>query len=551
MIFSSRYQIQIPDVDILTYLFESPTPRGDSFAFVDAEQPNQGLRMPELKSHVQRFAGGLREKCNLQNGDVVLVYTGNSTWYPVIILGAICAGGIFTGANPGYTSTELAHQLKTSEATCIVTDSERLNTALQAVRAAGLSKISIILADRDGQSRNRDGGDGFCSIHDLLECEPYSWEVVREGTVLAEKIAVLNYSSGTTGSPKACMITHRNLVANAEQQLHLDQVARERSSDPRYAAHDVHCAFLPFFHASGLLIYCIINLKRSCTTVIMRKFNLRLLLATIQRFRVTYLFIAPPVAVMLAKSDLLAQHDLSSVKFLFCGAAPLKPELSKRLEGIFRGGKARTRQGWGMTEATMAVTLFAPDEFDPLHRGVGYLVPNMEMKIIGDNGQSLGYNEEGEALIRGPNIFRGYYKNPGATRQAHSEDGWLKTGDIVTMDESGMLTIVNRKKELIKVKGFQVAPSELEGHLLDHDGVKDCAVIRVIRNGQEHPQAHIVRRDSTVTAASILEFMNQRLSPYKRLSGGIVFTDVIPKSASGKILHRMIPDPQSSMQARL
>ncbi|KAG6000060.1 hypothetical protein E4U43_001722 [Claviceps pusilla] len=178
----------------------------------------------------------------------------------------------------------------------------------------------------------------------------------------------------------------------------------------------------------------------------MRKFHLRLLLATIQRFRVTYLFIAPPVAVMLAKSDLLAQHDLSSVKFLFCGAAPLKPELSKRLEGIFRGGKARTRQGWGMTEATMAVTLFAPDEFDPLHRGVGYLVPNMEMKIIGDNGQSMGYNEEGEALIRGPNIFRGYYKNPGASRQAHSEDGWLKTGDIVTMDESGMLTIVNRKK---------------------------------------------------------------------------------------------------------
>ncbi|KAG5979071.1 hypothetical protein E4U43_006949, partial [Claviceps pusilla] len=165
----------------------SPTPRGDSFVFVDAEQPNQGLRMPELKSHVQRFAGGLREKCNLQNGHVVLVYTGNSTWYPVIILGAICAGGIFTGANPGYTSTELAHQLGTSEATCIVTDSERLSTALQAVKAAGLSKKSIILVDREGQSRSQDGGNGFCSIHDLLECEPYSWEVVRDGAVLAEK----------------------------------------------------------------------------------------------------------------------------------------------------------------------------------------------------------------------------------------------------------------------------------------------------------------------------------------------------------------------------
>ncbi|KAG5974356.1 hypothetical protein E4U55_008218 [Claviceps digitariae] len=550
MIFSSRYQIDIPDVDLLTYLFESPTPRGDSFVFVDAEEPAKGLRMAELKSSVQRLAGGLREKRNVRNGDVVLVYAGNSTWYPVIILGALCAGGIFTGANPGYTPTELAHQLRTSGASCIFTDSERLKTVLQAAEAVGLPKTSIILVDEASQSRNDDGND-FCSLHDLLACKPYAWEVMKDRAVLAEKIAVLNFSSGTTGSPKACMITHRNLVANAEQQLHLDKVARERSSDPRYAAHDVHCAFLPFYHASGLLIYCIINLRRSCTTVIMRKFNLKLLLGTIQRFRVTYLFLAPPIAVMLAKSDLLAQHDLSSVKFLFCGAAPLKPELSKRLEAIFSGGRARSRQGWGMTEATMAVTLFAPDEFDPSHRGVGYLVPNTEMKIVGDDGRPMGYNAEGEALIRGPNVFKGYYKNPSATRQAWAEDDWLKTGDIVTMDESGLLTIVNRKKELIKVKGFQVAPSELEGHLLEHEGVKDCAVIRVYRDGQEHPQAHVVPRDSTVTAASILEFMNQRLSAYKRLTGGIVFTDIIPKSASGKILHRMIQDPQPSRPARL
>ncbi|KAG5954372.1 hypothetical protein E4U57_004556 [Claviceps arundinis] len=553
MIFSSRYQLDIPDVDVLTYLFRTDAPRvdSDSFVFVDAERPTLGLRRPELESSVKRLAGGLREKCNVQNGDVVLVYTENSTWYPVIILGAICSGGVFTGANPGYTSTELAHQLKISGARCIFTDSERLNSTLQAVKAVGLPNSCIVLVENGDQPAKDGDENGFCSMHDLLACAPYSWEVVKDREVLADKIAVLNFSSGTTGNPKACMITHRNLVANAEQQLHLDDVAQKRSSDERYAAHNVHCAFLPFYHASGLIVYCIMNLRRPCTTVVMRKFSLRLLLGTIHRFRVTYLFLAPPVVVMLTKSDLLALHDLSSVKFLFCGAAPLKPELSKKLEMIFSGGKARSRQGWGMTEATMAVTLFAPDEFDPSYRGVGYLVPNMEMKIIGDHGKPVGCNEEGEAVIRGPNIFKGYYENPSATRQAWTEDGWLKTGDVVTIDDSGLLTVVNRKKELIKVKGFQVAPSELEGHLLEHEGVKDCAVIRVTRDGQEHPQAHIVPKDGTVTAASIMDFMNQRLSAYKRLTGGIVFTDAIPKSASGKILHRMLRDPNSKSLARL
>ncbi|KAG6021256.1 hypothetical protein E4U41_002546 [Claviceps citrina] len=549
MIFSSRHQVDIPDVDLLTYLFETPAPpRGDSLVFVDAERPAQGLRMPELKSCVERLAGGLREKCHVRNGHVVLVYAENSTWYPVIILGTICAGAIFTGANPGYTSIELAHQLKTSGASCILTDPERLETAREAARAVGLPDTSIVLVN---QGEDQSANHGLTSIDDLLACAPYSWEVMTERDVLADRIAALNFSSGTTGSPKACMISHRNLVANAQQQLHLDEAARKRSPDPRRTAHDVHCAFLPLYHASGLVVYCIVNLRRSCTTVIMRKFSLSLLLGTIQRFRVTYLFLAPPVVVTLAKSDLVARHDLSSVQSLFCGAAPLRPELSRKLEVVFAAGGARTRQGWGMTEATMAVTLFAPDEHDPSHRGVGYLVPNMQMKIVGPDGRPVGCNEEGEALLRGPNLFRGYHRDPGATRQAWTEDGWMKTGDIVTMSEAGLLTIVNRKKELIKVKGFQVAPSELEGHLLAHEAVKDCAVIRVIRDGQEHPQAHVVPRDGNVTAASIMSFMDARLSSYKRLSGGIVFTDAIPKSASGKILHRLLRDPHAAPSARL
>ncbi|RBQ77300.1 hypothetical protein FVER14953_06596 [Fusarium verticillioides] len=201
----------------------------------------------------------------------------------------------------------------------------------------------------------------------------------------------------------------------------------------------------------------------------------------------------------------------------------------------------------------MAVTLFAPDEFDVSHAGVGYLVPNMQIKILKDDGQMAGYDEEGEALIGGPNAFKGYYRNPEASREI-LEGGWLKTGDIVTMDKGGLLKIVDRKKliqELIKVKGFQVAPCEIEGVLLEHEHVIDCAVVRVIRDGREHPRAFIVRSDNKITGTDIMEFLEARLSAHKKPTGGIVFVDAIPKSPSGKILRRMLQEPASKEIAHL
>ncbi|KXH49581.1 hypothetical protein CNYM01_05895 [Colletotrichum nymphaeae SA-01] len=504
MIFSSKYQIDIPQVDALSYVFGTSASDGDLPIFVDAEKPAQSLRKPELETCVKRLAGGLRQTLGIQNDDVVLAYTENSAWYPVIILGAICAGGIFTGANPGYTEAELTHQLSVSGAKCIFTDAIRLTTALQAARSAGIPKESVVLVDNKGRPRH----DRWRTMQKLL-AEPYSWEAISDPLILAEKVAVLNFSSGTTGKPKACMITHRNLVANAEQTLHLDRVSELRAKDQGSSTHNVHCAFLPLYHATRSIDHELRwthdLLRGQCTQIL--------------------------------------HYSHNAVRSMFCGAAPLQPELSKRLEEVFSGGQARSRQGWGMSEATMAVTLFAPDEFDPLHKGVGYILPNMQMKIVNDDGREVGSNEEGEALIRGPNVFKGYYKNPSASEEAWTKDGWLKTGDIVSIQESGLLTILDRKKELIKVKGFQVAPAELEGHLLEHEGVKDCAVIRVEREGQEHPQAHVVPKDNSVTAESIIEFMDSRLSAHKRLTGGIVFTEAIPKSASGKILRRLLQDP--------
>ncbi|KAF5624769.1 4-coumarate ligase [Fusarium sp. NRRL 25303] len=560
MIFTSRYEIPIPEVDLLTYIFDLPSEESqqassDNPVYVEAHDATQKLNKVQFKHMVESVAAGLRHKFKIRDGDVVLGFCENSILYPAVIFASIAAGGVFTGANPTYTYSELVNQLTVSGAKCIVTDSSRLEMAKKAAEAAGLPLGSLVLIDsKDGSSV-----DGASSFQSLLGHGTYSWERISDHKALADKPAVLNFSSGTTGLPKACEITHRNLVANAEQNLHLDRVARKRKNDPTFAANDVHCAFLPFYHAMGLITFCILNVKRGCTTVVMPKFDLKSFLSTIQKFKVTSLIFAPPVVSMLVKSPLVSQYDLSSVKFLVCGAAPLQADVEKRLEALFSKTGARSRQGWGMSEATMAVSIFGPDEFDPSHGSVGYLVANMQLQVIDENGKALGYEEEGEAILNGPNVFKGYYKNPAATKEAFTDDGWLKTGDIVKIDKTGLVTIVDRKKvcipsnsfmaringeyqELIKVKGFQVAPSELEGHLLEHESVLDCAVIRVLRDGQEHAQAHIVRKKPDTTAECILSFMDKRLSPIKRITGGIVFTDAIPKSPSGKILRRLIKD---------
>ncbi|KAF2815566.1 acetyl-CoA synthetase-like protein [Mytilinidion resinicola] len=528
MVISSRYTIEIPPVDILSYIFDPSTNSTGLPSFVNAGNPSQNFTKPELEIVVKKIGSGLRKACGVQPEDVVLI-------------------SVFTGANPSYTVSELTHQLNICSAKVIFTDRERLPAVLEAAKAARTPCEKIFLIDGGEVSSSR---AGVPVLSELLNHGELQWERVNDLETVSQRTAVLNFSSGTTGPPKACMVTHHNLVANAEQSMHLDELARVRNSDPTYATRDVHCAYVPLYHAMGLFQFCVLNVRRDCTTVIMSKFSLPSLLEAIQQCRVTYLLVVPPVAVLLIKSPLLSGYDLSSVKFLLCGAAPLGKETSTQLENVFSANGARTRQGWGMTEATCSVTLFAPDEYDPTHAGVGYLVPNMQAKIVTDDGNEVGYGEEGEALIRGPNVFRGYHRNEVATKEAWTEDGWLKTGDYVVVQPNGLFSVVDRKKELIKVKGFQVAPSELEAHLLECDEVKDCAVIRVERDGQEHPQAHIVPTVEKPTATSILRFMEGRLSAHKRLTGGVVFTEAIPKSPSGKILRRMIRDPYSSTKIK-
>jgi len=483
----------------------------------------------------------LRLLGGLEKGNIVLTYTGSSTIFPAVFLGILCAGGVFTGSNPGFTARELSNQVRDSDAKIILTDIERLQVVLSVAQELRIPKDSIILL---GNDREAASNAGHKCLGDLIACGEMDWERVNKQSDLTNRLAVITYSSGTTGLPKGCMISHSNLVSNCEQLVQLDKRSIERQKLAGQApSEEVLCAFVPLYHAMGLIGYCLVPVKKASTTYIMPSYTLPKLLQVIARFRITDLRLVPPVAVQLIKSASMRNIDLSSIRSVSCGAAPLGAKTALELEGLFRAKNVKVKQGWGMSEATCGVTLFERDEYDPELDGVGFLLPNMEAKVICDDGKEVGYETRGEAFIRGPNIFMGYWKNDEATRSVLSPDGWLSTGDYVAVKPTGIFTVLDRKKELIKVKGFQVAPSELESTLLEYGSIKDCAVIRVIRDGMEHPQAHVVPNRADLTEADVLAFMDSKLARYKRLTGGVIFTDVIPKSPSGKILRRLIKDP--------
>jgi len=275
----------------------------------------------------------------------------------------------------------------------------------------------------------------------------------------------------------------------------------------------------------------------------MNGFDFEKLLHYIPRYKITNLALVPPIAVLFAKFEAVRKADLLTLRSVNCGAAPLGVEVQVQAEkAIDPTRRVRIQQAWGMTECTLGATTFLAGEYDPDVNGVGYLLPSMSAKIVDDKGRELGYDASGEILLKGPNVFRGYWKNDEATKNTFTEDGWLKTGDIGVMKPSGILYIVDRKKELIKVKGYQVAPAELEAMLLQHMDVADAAVIGIPSEGTELLRAYIVPKRDHANPTEISQFVEQRMTKYKHLTGGVVIVKVIPRSPSGKILRRVLRD---------
>ncbi|KAF1815261.1 4-coumarate-CoA ligase [Eremomyces bilateralis CBS 781.70] len=539
----SKWSIDIPQVSLPTYLFGSPDgPLPTTPTLISTVKPDTVyLSLHTYRQWSKRLAAGL-QAAGFQPGDRLLLFSGNTLFFPVVIQGAIMAGGIFTGANPTYVARELAYQLRDSGAKFLISAEGSLDTALEAAKEVGLDQSHIFAFD-DGFATFEGRGKGVGNIKNwtsLLaseaEGERFKWEEATTKEQLDRTIA-LNYSSGTTGVPKGVMITHTNYIANTAQMAHLGRLTAD--SEEKEKRTRLLC-FLPMYHAMAQTIFGVGAAKRGIPVYLMPKFDFLDMLACVQKFRITDLTLVPPVVVAMSKHPATKQFDLSSVERVGSGAAPLGRDVCSELEKLWPAGKINVKQGWGMTEATCSILGWHPDEISESF-SVGEPNANCAVKIVDENGKEVAQGERGELWCTAPNIMKGYWNKPEATKETLTPDGWLKTGDIAYMDKDGKFFIVDRMKELIKVKGLQVAPAELEALLLEHPDVADAAVIGVTVNGEEYPRAYIIPQvGSKPTEQDIHKFMEPRVSRAKRLVGGVRFVDEIPKNPSGKILRKLL-----------
>ncbi|KAF8247393.1 amp dependent CoA ligase [Wilcoxina mikolae CBS 423.85] len=526
--FQAHAELSLPGKDILSWMFDSPRYDLNKTIYISANDPSRSLTGAQCKDIICRLAKGLRD-AGLKKGDVVMLHSFNDINYPLIVLGTIAAGGIWTGSNPAYTPAELAHHIRGSAARFIISEPE----ILPAIRAAGdtcdiPAQNYWIFDNLPTQTIPA----GYRSWRALLANSGSDWVRFNDLETSAATTAMRLFSSGTTGLPKAANISHLNLIA--QHTVVLEHQPKD------YEA--IYCFPLPLFHAASAPSVHVSKLRSGSRTYILRRFDLEMYLRCIRDFKITEVTVVPPLVVAMVMSPICNSSFFTSIRSATSGAAPLGLLLQRRFQALLPK-ETPMKQVWGMTETTCVATMFWPGEFDDTG-SVGYLVPGLEAKLVDDEGNEVkSYNNTGEMCVRGKTIFQGYYNNPEANRELFDNNGFYKTGDIMYCDgASKKWYIVDRKKELIKVRGFQVVPPELESTLLSHPEIIDAAVIGVTNSdGEELPRAYVVKRPgATVTAEDVFDFCRQRLASYKRLDGGVVFLDAIPKNSSGKILKKTL-----------
>lgn len=506
-----------------------------------------------MRQLAKDFGQGLRSRYDWQKGDVLAISSLSDIDMPPIIFGALWAGGTVSTSNPGYTVTELSHQLRDSGAKCIVTHYSNLGTVKKACSAVGIAEDHIIVLGDERESTGR--FEHWTSIRGPANAAQFAAPTLNPKT----DTAFLVYSSGTTGKPKGVKLSHYNITSNILQL----QVAEgfnltwdgSRTSkgiplpEPGTGGDKV-LACLPFFHIYGLTVLVHSPLYSGVTTVVLPRFDVDIWCQLVQKHKITYSYVVPPIVLYLAKHPSVLSYDLSSLRMIQSGAAPLTREL---IEQVYKRLGIRIKQGYGLSETSPCLYQGSWDAWDVDIGSCGALLPNLEVKICepfdssrGDAAttmpQELKPGEAGELYIKGPNVFKGYHGNPKATAECLSPDGWFRTGDVGHINDRGNLFITDRVKELIKYKGFQVPPAELEGYLVDFPGVIDCAVVGVYNKelATEVPRAYVVTEDASkpLDINGLQKWFSSRVANYKRLRGGIGLVDQIPRNGSGKILRK-------------
>lgn len=502
----------------------------------------------ELRQRVQHLAAGLKSRFNLKDEDAVCIFSPNHVDYPVAIWAVHTLGGVVSPSNPAYTAEEFSHQIDVVKPALILTHPACLETVSSSLRSSSVPKTHIALFEPGHASipcLEQLIEEGKSKVQELI---PKSFGP-EEGK---SKKAFVCFSSGTTGKPKAIALSHYNVIANVLQTLVHWQCNDPKRPSTIMPVGSVIMGVLPFFHIYGLVVSVHFALFAGLTLLVVPKFNFVPFLKSIVSHKVTHLLIVPPQVVLLCKHPAAKDYDLSHLKAILCGAAPLSVELINMLGTMLPN--TRIAQGYGATEATGTISAVHDSQWTNVPGSSGQLIPGMSARVVKADGSLAGAGELGELLLAGPNIAMGYTNDEKATRETFI-DGWLRTGDEVFLDKYCNVHIVDRLKELIKVKGFQVAPAELEGHLLDHPDVADACVVGIPDDfSGEVPLAFVVLKDvprqKAETFASEAEQLKKSISQhvegaksrYKWLAGGVRFIQEIPKSPSGKILRRLLRD---------
>ncbi len=501
-------EVEIPDITITAHVLRKADELADRVAIRDTSGASS-YTFAELKEAIFSLAGGMAAR-GVEPGSVVGLMAPNLPEYAVVFHGVAVAGAAVSTINPTYGPEEVRHQLNDSGASILVTVPMFAETALTAIEGTQVKEVVVI----------GEAVPGTTSLADI-----FAAPIEQVPVDVATHTVVLPYSSGTTGLPKGVMLSHRNLVANIEQCKHAI----------RYKENEVALAALPFFHIYGMQVLMNGLLSNGVMTVTMPRFDMVEALQAVQDLKITRFFAVPPIVLGLATAPIVDDYDTSSIKQVFSGAAPLGAELAAKAAA--RLG-CEVVQGFGMTELSPVSHSTPEGDYRPGTSGV--TISNTESRIVDpDTGEDQPVGGRGELWVRGPQVMTGYLNNPTATAETIDEDGWLHTGDIAIIDEHGHMSIVDRMKELIKFKGFQVAPAELEALLITHPKVADVAVIGIPDDeAGEIPKAFVTTPPGeTVTLEEIQALVSEHLVSYKQIRE-LEIIDAIPKSASGKILRK-------------
>ncbi len=505
--------VEIPNDTITSYILRPVATSPDRIALHCGATGTQ-YTYQSLSDAIHAFAGGLAAR-GLGVGDVIALMSPNTPEFAVVFHGAAVAGVAVTTLNPTYTPDELRHQLNDSGAKLMVAYGATVPLAATAIEGTAVTDIISIGAAPEGS--------------DATQLEDSFGDPISQVAVdVDEQVVVLPYSSGTTGLAKGVMLTHKNLVANLAQVQHavvLDD-------------GDALLAVLPFFHIYGMQVLMNYGLANGSTVVSLPRFDLVRALELIGEFKVAKFFAVPPMVLALAKQPIVDDYDISSLNLVVCGAAPLGAELAQEASARI---KAPVVQAYGMTE--LSPVSHATCAADDMPGSSGVTVSNTECRFVDEDGSDQDVGSPGELWVRGPQVMKGYLNNDEATANTIDEDGWLHTGDVARIDEHGNVFIVDRVKELIKYKGFQVPPAELEALIITHPAVADVAVIGIPEvEAGELPKAFVtLKPGAEATEDDIKEFVKEQVATYKQIRL-VEFIDEIPKSASGKILRRFLRD---------